>query len=110
MSSQSQAEAVSQRTRAKQRHAAVAANFDLIDGNFPVPDETKVVMDKARTIISDAGKKVEKLAYTVAHDTGRLIATAQILEQAKDVYCHGLILPHHPKNNLKLVYSDEEAE
>lgn len=90
--------------------AAIDARLALINGNFPLPAETVQAMREIRVAISDAaasidvsirGKKrsadeaVETPARIVKYDVGRLIAALDLLQQAKDVACAALILPHH---------------
>lgn len=90
--------------------AAIDARLALINGTFPLPAETTQVMGEIRAAISDAaasidvsirGKKrsadepIESTARIVKYDVGRLIAALDLLQQAKDVACAAVILPHH---------------
>jgi hypothetical protein len=69
----------------------------MINGNFPLPDETVAAM---RTIRSDAsvlaGLLLSSARAAGTYDTGRLIAALDLLQQVKNVAIDALILPHAP--------------
>jgi hypothetical protein len=73
----------------------IAARVALVNGNFDLPTETKRAMKRITEIVAEAAAEIEREAKKVKYDTGRLIATMDILQQSKDTACVSVILPHY---------------
>jgi hypothetical protein len=76
---------------------AVHARLMMINGMFDLPDETTAAMVRIRELVAECAMSVAKVVGSVNHDTGRLIATIDKLQDVKDVACAAIILPHAPK-------------
>lgn len=80
----------------------VSARVALINGNFDLPEESVQAMKNIRKAVSDAAEIIERESKRVKHDVGRLIAAVDTLQQAKDVACVSVILPHYkPQEPVK---------
>lgn len=79
------------------RAAAVAARVKMVNGHFDLPAQTLTSMGEIRGVVAEAA---EKMAASVEcndkYDVGRLIAALDHLQQAKNIACDSLILPHAP--------------
>jgi hypothetical protein len=85
-------------TRSTTRNAAVHARVSMINGRFDLPERTPPALNLVREAVADAAEKVTSAVEGAeTHDTGRLIAALDLLQQAKNVACDALILPHAPK-------------
>jgi hypothetical protein len=69
----------------------------MINGYFPLPTETTTGMKEVREAVSECATKLESVFKRCKVDTGRAIATIDLLQQAKNVGCDALILPHAEK-------------
>jgi hypothetical protein len=91
-------EAPSKRSRAD---ATIDARVAVIDGMFQLPRATTERFTKIRGAIQRAAADVAEAVREAGeggYDVGRLVAALDLLQQAKDVACVSLILPHHGKN------------
>lgn len=75
----------------------VVQRLALVNGNFPLPDETVATMKKIREIIAQCAADLAAHINVVPFDPGRFIATLDLLQQAKDVACCSVLLPHAPR-------------
>jgi hypothetical protein len=69
----------------------------MINGYFNLPDDTVKGMKEIREAVSECAHKLESTFKRCKIDTGRAIATIDLLQQAKNVGCDALILPHAEK-------------
>jgi hypothetical protein len=76
---------------------AVVQRLALVNGNFPLPDETPATVKKIREIVAQCATDLAAAINVVPHDIGRFIATLDLLQQAKDVACCAVLLPHAPR-------------
>ena len=89
------------------RAAAVANRINMINGWFEMDDghteeearnqaieKNKARMNAVREAVSDAAHKVADAVEEGKHDMGRLIAAIDTLQQAKNIACDAIILPH----------------
>ncbi len=93
------------------------ARVDMINGNFPLPEATVLMMRSVRSAIANCAhlieevqkfpeflyslfflKKQEMNRHGAEHDLkvdgGRVTAGFDLLQQAKNVFCDAVILPH----------------
>lgn len=75
----------------------VAKRVAMINGRFDLPPATLEAMATMRAAFDACARAVEQTATGVERDTGRLIATMDLLQQAKNVACDAVILPHARK-------------
>jgi hypothetical protein len=74
------------------------ARVEMINGRFDLPKETLEAMDQIRKATETASREIHRAATLVPkYDKGRLIATMDLLQQAKNTACDALILPHAVK-------------
>jgi hypothetical protein len=66
----------------------------MINGRFNLPDKTLAVMNNIRIECDSLARNLAIEVKSVEHDTGRLIATIDLLQQLKNVACDAVILPH----------------
>jgi hypothetical protein len=76
---------------------AIVARLALIDGNFPLPDNTTAAMGAIRAAVAACAKSITDAVLGVSYDPGRLIAALDDLQRVKDVACCSVILPHAPR-------------
>lgn len=69
----------------------------MINGMFDLPDETTAAMARIRELVAECAMSVAKVVGSVNYDTGRLIATIDMLQAVKNTACDAVILPHGPK-------------
>lgn len=70
------------------------ARADMINGMFPLPDETLAAMKEIREIYADAAYRLLEVTAKVRHDPGRITHALDMFQAGKDVSCGALILPH----------------
>ena len=74
----------------------VFARTAMIDGYFNLPEPTIDAMKEIRAAFAECAKKVQHVTLGAgAFDIGRLIACIDLIQQAKNVACDSLILPHY---------------
>lgn len=76
---------------------SIDARVAIINGAFDLPDKTPEVMSEVRKILAKAAEDLKVVLLAEKHDIGRVIATMDLLQQAKDTACTSLILPHYRK-------------
>ena len=69
----------------------------MINGRFDLPDNTLTVMNNIRIECDSLARNLAIEVKSVEHDTGRLVATIDLLQQLKHVACDAVILPHATK-------------
>ena len=83
------------RTRADD---TIDARVAVIDGQFDLPEGTRERFTVIRGAIKTAAETVANVIRETGegnYDVGRLIAALDALQNAKDMACVSLILPHH---------------
>lgn len=70
------------------------ARVAMINGNFELPDSTIQGMRDVRAAVAECASKLHEIFKKEKIDTGRAIASIDLLQQAKNVACDALILPH----------------
>lgn len=76
---------------------AVRVRVLMVNGMFDLPEETKHAMGQVRALVAQCAADVAAVCGGVQCDTGRLIATLDLLQQVKNTACDAMILPHAPK-------------
>ena len=69
----------------------------MINGYFDLPTDTVDGMKEIRLAVADCAHRLEAVFKRCKVDTGRAIATIDLLQQTKNVACDALILPHASK-------------
>ena len=72
----------------------IDARVWMVNGSFPLPDETTQSMKRVREICAQAAKEITKETKKVKYDTGRLIHALDLLQLVKNTTCDAMILPH----------------
>lgn len=72
----------------------VQRRVEMINGRFDLPAETVKAMEQIRVATEVCARAIQSATADVQVDTGRLIATMDMLQQAKNVACDAVILPH----------------
>lgn len=74
----------------------VDKRVSMINGYFELPDQTKQAMTKIREASETYANELQKIFKSLDKDvdTGRAIATIDLVQQTKNVACDALILPH----------------
>lgn len=75
----------------------VTKRVEMINGRFDLPQETIQAMNDIRQAVDQCARSIQTATSKVETDTGRLIATMDLLQQAKNVACDSIILPHATK-------------
>ena len=76
------------------------ARVDMINGNFPLPEATVLMMRSIRSTIANCAKLIEEemnrhgAEHDLKVDGGRVTAGFDLLQQARNVFCDAVILPH----------------
>lgn len=79
------------------RAVAVAARVKMVNGQFDLPAQTLKSMGEIREAVAETAEKIAaSVERNEKHDIGRLIAALDHLQQAKNIACDSLILPHAP--------------
>jgi len=76
---------------------SINARVAIINGTFELPPSTPKAMATVREILAKAAEDLKAVIISEKHDIGRVIATMDLLQQAKDTACASLILPHYQK-------------
>ena len=76
---------------------AIEKRVAMINGNFPLPDEVISDMREIRAAVSECADKLQTIFKRRKIDTGRAIATIDLLQSAKNTACDALILPYGEK-------------
>lgn len=69
----------------------------MINGNFDLQSITVEGMKEIRVAVAECAAKLESVFKRHKVDTGRAIATIDLLQQAKNTGCDALILPYAEK-------------
>lgn len=74
----------------------VEARVAMVNGNFPLPDETKAAMRELYKASAEYSAALERIVAKsgLKYDKGRLIHAVDLAQTAKDTACQALILPH----------------
>lgn len=72
----------------------IAARVAMINGWFDLPASTVDGMKEIRVAVEECAKKIKDVFEREGKDTGRGIATIDLLQQAKNTACDALILPY----------------
>lgn len=75
---------------------AVRVSVLMVNGMFDLPEEAKHAMGQVRAIFAQCAADIAAVCGGVQCDTGRLIATLDLVQQAKNTACDAVILPHAP--------------
>lgn len=74
---------------------AVYSRVMLINGYFTtLPDEVVVSKERVCMLLGGAARELRDTVQKHPHDTGRLIAALDLLQQAKNAALDALKLPH----------------
>jgi hypothetical protein len=86
-------------TQQEKADLALDARVAMFNGMFELPGETKAAMSRIREIVAEAGQKIRDIIANpaVKYDTGRLIATFDLLQHVKNTACDSITLPHYKK-------------
>lgn len=87
---------------------AVQVRLDMINGMFDLDEPTTLFMKFARSKISDLAKELVDAAPSTV-DVGRLIATIDALQAAKDVVCAAAILGKETDSRKKRKAAEVDA-
>jgi len=79
-------------TTAAEKRLVLISNASAVPGQF-VPASTVQTMTVIRRAVVECGEKIAT-AKLVPHDTGRLIHTMDLLQQAMSTLDQALLLPH----------------
>lgn len=76
---------------------AIEKRVAMINGNFPLPDEVISDMREIRAAVSECAEKLQTIFKRRKIDTGRAIASIDLLQNTKNTACDALILPYGEK-------------
>lgn len=74
---------------------AIDARVAMVNGNFNLPDSTPKALASIREILAKAATDLKKAIQEEEYNVGCIIAAMDLLQQAKNKACDGLILPHY---------------
>ena len=72
------------------------ARIAMVNGHFPLPDETVAAMKNIREIFAETAERVYAETKKVRSDPGRVTAMIDMILAAKNVACDAVTLPHYP--------------
>lgn len=75
----------------------VEKRVEMINGMFDLPAETLLTMREIRSASDEFARRIQAAVSKVPHDTGRVIATIDLIQQLKNTACDAVILPHASK-------------
>ena len=78
---------------------SIHARTEMVNGNFPLTDEHKAIMNQIREAASQFSKTLREIAFDskVEIDAGRWINALDSIQNTKNVACDAIILPMAPK-------------
>jgi hypothetical protein len=82
---------------------AIDAKLDMINGRFDLPEETVEAMKLIRESLSEVANKVrDNLDQKgIKYDVGTMIRFVALIQDAKNLACDAIILPHAPKRQKR---------
>lgn len=75
------------------RDDSIQSRIDIINGYWPLTDETKAVMNSIRKILSEAANAITTEIEKVPYDNAKLITALDRIQETKDIACVSVILP-----------------